>query len=101
MERASVRAWMVIQEPFITVSVANCEGRREKRGGGMRREGSVRSKGRREEREGARRETGKEPGRRKNKRCGVSNELLCVYSVSPIPMYCGEVCTRGVATGIL
>ena len=69
--------------------------------GGMRREGSVRRKGRREEREGARRETGKEPGRRKNKRCGVSNELLCAYSVSPIPMYCGEVCTRGVATGIL
>jgi len=55
----------------------------------MKREGSVRRKGRREEREGARRETGKEPGRRKNKRCGVSNELLCVSSVPPINVLCG------------
>ena len=51
MEWASVRAWMVIREPFITVSVANCEGRRKKRGGGGKRETKEKSrrKGRREE----------------------------------------------------
>ena len=76
------------REPFITVSVANCEGRRKKRGGGHEKrgkremKGKARREGRREEREGVRREgghekrTGKEPGR-KNKRFGVSNELLC------------------------
>ena len=76
MEWASVRAWMVIREPFITVSVVNCEGRRKKRGGGMKREGSVRRKRSREEREGEKRGKAREEGLGSSQGEGRTN-VLC------------------------
>jgi len=64
---------------------------------GVRREGGVKERKACEEGEGTRRGIEKQQGGMKNKRCGVSKELLCVNP----SMYCAENCTRGYATGIL
>ena len=64
----------MVREPFITVSVANCEGRLQKRWG-MKREEGVRREGRHEKRDW-------EAARgRENKRCGASKEC-CAFNQS-------------------
>jgi hypothetical protein len=66
---------MVIREPFITVSVANCEGRREKREGHEK-------KGKREKKGKAKGEERREKRDWEAAREKECNELLCLL-ISP------------------
>jgi len=84
---------MVIREPFITVSVANCEGRRKKRGGYEKRgKGEVKGKARREgghekrgkaRREGKREKRDWEGAREKEEQKMWSEQRIAVRLISP------------------